>query len=103
MDYYDFDTEVKIVQAHTGISLNEAKKVVKAVRTIREKMPEPYKPGTRAEIMICQGLKAMDGYSKEDLEHIYMDVLATKIGEPKEFLKQFDLIKEIISENYGEM
>jgi gas vesicle protein GvpN len=103
MDYYDFDTEVKIIQAHTGISLNEAEKIVKAVRTIRDKMPDPYKPGTRAEIMISQGLKAMDGYLKEDLEHIYMDVLATKIGEPKEVLKQIGLIKKVLNENDGDV
>jgi len=102
MDYYDFDTELKIVQAHTGVSPHEAKKVVKAVRIIREKMPEPHKPGTRAEIMICQGLRAMDGYSMEDLEQIYMDVLATKMGEPKELLKKSDLIREILSETYGD-
>jgi len=102
MDYYDFDTEVKIVQVHTGISLSEAKKVVEAVRILREKLPEPHKPGTRAEIMICQGLKAMDGYSKNDLEQIYLDVLATKIGSPKELLKKSDLIKEILTETYGD-
>ncbi|KPV63531.1 MAG: AAA domain (dynein-related subfamily) [Candidatus Bathyarchaeota archaeon BA2] len=102
MDYYDFDTEVKIVQAHTGMPLQEAKKVVKAVRILREKLPEPHKPGTRAEIMICQGLNAMDGYSKEDLEQIYMDILATKIGEPKELLKKGGLIREILSETYGD-
>jgi len=102
MDYYDFDTEVKIVQAHTGVSPSEAKKVVNAVRTLREKMPEPHKPGTRAEIMICQGLKAMDGYSKEDLEQIYMDVLATKIAEPKELLEKSDLVREILAETYGD-
>lgn len=84
MDYYNFDTEVKIVQSHTRISLSEAKKVVKAVRIIREKLPEPHKPGTRAEIMICQGLKAMGGYARGDLEQIYIDVLATKIGSPKD-------------------
>jgi gas vesicle protein GvpN len=103
MDYYDFDTEVKIIQAHTGISLNEAEKIVKAVRTIRDKMPDPYKPGTRAEIMISQGLKAMDGYLKEDIENIYMDVLATKIGEPKEVLKQIGLIKKVLNENDGDV
>ncbi|MDI6905075.1 MAG: gas vesicle protein GvpN [Candidatus Bathyarchaeia archaeon] len=102
MDYYDFDTEVKIVQAHTGISLSEAKNVVKVVRTLREKLPEPHKPGTRAEIMICQGLRVMDGYSKEDLEQIYMDVLATKIGEPKELFKKSDLVKAVLSETYGD-
>jgi len=103
MDYYDFDTELKIVQAHTGMSPREAKKVVKAARIIREKMPDPHKPGTRAEIMICQGLRAMDGYSKEDLEQIYMDVLATKIGSPKELLKKTDLINEILNEIYGDV
>jgi len=102
MDYYDLDTEVKIVQAHTSMPLPEAKKVVKVVRTIREKMPVPLKPGTRAEIMVCQGLRAMDGYSKEDLEQIYMDVLATKIGDPKELLKKSDLIRGILTETYGD-
>ena len=103
MDYYDFDTEVKIVRAHTGMSPREAKKVVKAARIIREKMPDPHKPGTRAEIMICQGLRAMDGYSKEDLEQIYMDVLATKIGSQKELLKKTDLINGILNETYGDV
>jgi len=102
MDYYDFDTEVKIVQAHTGIPLHEAKKVVKVVRTLREKLPEPHKPSTRAEIMISQALKAKDGYSKEDLEQIYMDVLATKIGSSKELFKKSDLIQQILSEICGD-
>jgi hypothetical protein len=52
--------------------------------------------------MICQGLRAMDGYSKEDLEQIYMDVLATKIGDPKELLKKSDLIEGILAETYGD-
>lgn len=102
MDYYDFDTEVKIVQAHTRISLPEAKKVVKVVRTIREKLPEPHKPGTRAEIMISQGLKALGNYSSEDFEQVCLDVLATKIGSPRETLKKTDLIKGILNEACGD-
>jgi len=102
MDYYDFDTEIKIVQAHTGMPPQEAEKVVKVVRILREKLAEPHKPGTRAEIMVCQGLRAMDGYSKKDLEQIYMDVLATKIGSPKELFKKSDLIKGILTQTYGD-
>jgi gas vesicle protein GvpN len=103
MDYYDFATEAKIVQAHTRVPLHEAQKIVKVVRMIREKMPEPYKPGTRAEIMICQGLKTIGGnYSKKDLEQICIDVLATKIGDPKELLKKSDLIKAAIKETHGD-
>jgi gas vesicle protein GvpN len=103
MDYYDFDTEVKIVQAHARISLPEAKKVVKVVRSIREKLPESHKPGTRTEIMISQGLKALGSYSNEDFEHICLDVLATKIGSPRETLNKTDLIKGILNEACGDV
>lgn len=102
MDYYDFDTEVKIVQAHSRMSLQEAKKIVYVVRTIREELPDAHKPGTRAEIMISQGLKALGSYSKEDFEQICLDVLATKIGNPRETLKKTQLIKEILSSANGE-
>lgn len=101
MGYYDLDTEVKIVQAHSGMVPAEAKRVVQVVRKLREQMSDPHKPGTRAEIMISQGLRAMNGYSKESLEQIYMDVLATKIGAPGEILKHQDLVRAKISEIYG--
>ena len=97
MDYYNFDTEVKIVQAHAHISLPEAKKVVKVVRAIREKMPESNKPGTRAEIMISQGLKTLGNYSNEDFEQICLDVLAAKIGSPRETLKKNEDIKRMLN------
>jgi len=97
MGYYNFDTEVKIVQAHARISLPEAKKVVKVVRTIREKLPESNKPGTRAEIMISQGLNALGNYSNEDFEHICLDVLATKIGSQRETLKKNEDIKRMLN------
>ncbi len=101
MDYYDFDTEVKIVRAHSHISMVEAKNIVKIVRTLREELPAPHKPGTRAEIMISKGLKAMGKYSKEDFEQICLDVLATKIGNPTEIPKKIDFIKEMLSDAHS--
>jgi nitric oxide reductase NorQ protein len=101
MDYYDFDTELKIVQAHSCISTSEAKKVVTIVRTIREKLPEPLKPGTRSEIMISQGLNALGSYSDEDFEQLCLDVLATKIDNPNNTLKKIDFIKGILNEVCG--
>jgi gas vesicle protein GvpN len=98
MDYYDFDTEVKIVRAHSHISSLEAKNIVKIVRKLREKLPGPHKPGTRTEIMISKGLKALGSYSKEEFEQICIDVLATKIGNPMETLNKTNLIREILSE-----
>jgi hypothetical protein len=53
--------------------------------------------------MIGHGLKTIgDNYSQEDLEQICIDVLATKIGYPKELLKQSDLIKATIHEIHGD-
>jgi len=100
MDYYDFETEMKIVQAHTAVPVREAEKVVSIVRTIREKVPEPYKPGTRAEIMICRGLNAIQSRSREDFEQICIDVLATKMSEPKDVPNQINFIKQIVSQNH---
>jgi hypothetical protein len=53
--------------------------------------------------MICQGLKALGrNCSKESIEQIYMDVLATKIGGQRELLKKSDLIRTVIKEAYGD-
>jgi gas vesicle protein GvpN len=101
MDYFDFDTEVKIVQTQGHIPLQEAKRVVRAVRKIREKMPPARKPGTRAEVMISRGLKALESSTKDDVEQLYIDVLATKIGSPKENSNQCNLIKEVVRETYN--
>jgi gas vesicle protein GvpN len=100
MDFYDFETEVKIVQAHSHISFARARKIVEIVRTIRDELPDAHKPGTRAEIMISQGLKALGTYSKEDFEQICLDVLATKIGNPKETLNKTRFVKEILKDSY---
>ena len=103
MDYYDFDTEVRIVQAHSHISLPEAKRIVKIVRAIRGKLPEPDKPSTRSEVMISQGLKTLGNYSKEDFEHICLDVLASKIGNPRETSNKTNLLKEALNGAYPDV
>lgn len=102
MDYYDSDTEVKIVRKHTGVPAAETKKIVKAVRTIRDKMPEVSKPGTRASIMIGHGLRAAGDFSMEDLQQIYLDVMASKIGGQVEFSKKNAIIEEVLRGVYGD-
>lgn len=98
MDFYDFDTEVEIVKAHTGISTKEAKNIVKVIRGLREKLPEDEKPGTRACIMIGHGLKASNGYKKEDFEQLFVDILATKTKGQKDLKEKYKLIKSVVKE-----
>ncbi len=93
MDFYDFDTEVKIVMAHTGIAQDKAEEIVSNVRGIRGKLPEGEKLGTRACIMIAKALKASGSYKKEDFGVACMDVMASKIKSSADLYEKYKLIK----------
>ncbi len=93
MDYYNFDTEVKIVEAHSKLPLNAAKEVVKAVRGLRAKLPEAERPGTRAAIMAGQAIKES---GKSDLEQILTDILVTKTRGYSDLSNKLRMIKNVI-------
>lgn len=101
MDYYDIETEVGIVLRHTGLPDSKAKEIVRAVREIRERVPPESKPGTRAMIMIGQGLRAFTNPGPEDIKQVYLDVLSSKIGEHDSASKYASVIEEILNEAYG--
>ena len=98
MDFYDFKTEVEVVKAHTGVSTEEAEKIVKVIRALRDKLPDVQKPGTRACIMIGHGLKAFDGYTKKDFEQLCVDIVTTKTRSPEDLAEKMKLIKAAIKE-----
>jgi gas vesicle protein GvpN len=83
-DYYGYDTEVKIVEEHTGIAVELAKRVVSVVRDIRGKLPDAQKPGTRACIMIAKGLMTLNGRNNIGLEQLCIDVIASKTSSPRD-------------------
>jgi len=98
MDYYDFDTEVKIVRAHTNASEDEAREIVRVVRELRKKLPDAERPGTRACIMVGQGLEVLNGQDNgADVEQLYLDVLATKVTGPDDLSKKEKLVKGILN------
>ncbi|MCE8426120.1 MAG: gas vesicle protein GvpN [Candidatus Methanoperedens sp.] len=96
MDYYSFDTEVSIVNAHTGVPDNDARRIVSVVRSLREKLPDTQKPGTRACIMIGEGLKALNGQGRMNFEQICIDVMATKTRSSMELIEKQTFVKEAI-------
>jgi len=95
MDYYGFDTEVKVVRGHTGISTSKAEEIVGAVRSLRDALPDAQKPGTRACIMIAQGLNALNGQC--DFEQLCLDVMIAKTSTSVELVEKQQLIKDAIS------
>jgi gas vesicle protein GvpN len=96
MDYYSYNTEVKIVQAHTDLPVHDVKKIVSVVTSLREKLPDAQKPGTRACIMIGKGLAASNGSNNADFEQICIDVIANKTCSPTDLLEKQQLVKEAI-------
>jgi len=93
MDFYDFDTEVKIVEAHSKVSSKVAKKIVKSVRALRAKLPEAGRPGTRAAIMAAQAIKASDSW---DLKQILTDIIVTKTKGSADLSKKLTIIERAI-------
>lgn len=101
MDFYDFETEVKIVLAHTNIPRKIAERVVKVVRGLREIVKKGSdaieKPGTRACIMIAQGLEVLGRYGSEDVERICVDVLTSKTRGPVDQVEMRSRVKEVVA------
>lgn len=96
MDYYSLDTEVKIVHAHTGLPVHDARKIVSVVRAIRERLPDAQKPGTRACIMIGKGLAALNGQNV-NFEQLCIDVIAAKTCSPVDLLEKLGLVKDALA------
>ncbi|MDW7731379.1 MAG: gas vesicle protein GvpN [Methanolobus sp.] len=97
MDYYSFDTELKIVNAHTGLPRHEVKKIVNVVRSLRDKLPDAQKPGTRTGIMMGKGLAALKGSDNIDFEQLCVDVMAAKTCSQYDMLEKQALVKDVLS------
>ncbi len=95
MDFYDPETEVEITTAHSGVSDADARRIVEIIRKIREKLPDAEKPGTRACIMVAQGLMVL-GDGEKRLEELVLDILATKVKGPVDLVNKQRLVKEVI-------
>jgi MoxR-like ATPase len=111
MDYYTMETEIKIVQAHTGLpedeatkivqshtglSEEEAAKIVNVVRVIRDKLPDAQKPGTRACIMIGKAIAALNESNTINIEQLYFDVMSAKTSSTLDMLEKQNLVRETI-------
>ncbi|MBL7148083.1 MAG: gas vesicle protein GvpN [Nanoarchaeota archaeon] len=100
MDYYNEDTETKIVQAHSKISTDKAAQVVKLIRSLRTQLQGAEKPGTRPAIMIAQGLNSINGVEKEVynkyFEKLCVCAIASKFEGLDALSKKANLVREQI-------
>lgn len=104
MDFYDFDTEVEIVKAHTGISADVAKKIVTAIGRLRDKLEDAQKPGIRSSIMVARGIQTLNGNSHDttNIERMFLDVLTSKTQGPREISEKHKMVTEITKELFSQ-
>jgi len=98
-DYYGRETEVQIVMEHTGISRGRAERIVNVVRSIRERLADPQKPGTRACIMIAKGLQTMKGQGSFNFEQLCIDVIANKTSSPEDMEEKKKLVLDSMAQS----
>ena len=96
-DYYGYETEVRIVVEHTGITLDKAEKIVNVVRSIRDKSSDAQKPGTRACIMIAKGMAAMKDHQNIDFKQLCIDVIASKTNSPADMEEKKKLVLDLVA------
>jgi gas vesicle protein GvpN len=84
MGYYDEDTEAEITHARSGVRYDEARKIVRVVRRLRESGFCETAPTLRSSIIIARTAKNGDGGFREDLlRQVCIDVLSPKIVKAK--------------------
>jgi len=101
-DYYGHETEVQIIIEHTGISRDQANRIARVVRYMRDQLPDAQKPGTRACIMIAKALKLQEdaalGHGCINFEQLCIDVIANKTSSPKDMMEKKMLVLESIAQ-----
>ncbi len=95
MDYYDRETEIGIVMAHTQLEKREASAVVDIVRKVREKLPVEEKIGTRAGVMIAQMLKTANKFDKQSIKTLLGDIITSKTKSREDLLSKAKILNNI--------
>lgn len=93
MDYYDKETEAKILTIHSGIKEEHALLIVDILRALRQKSPEEESVGTRAGVMVAQALKQTGEYDKQLIKRLLADVITSKTKNIEHFNQKMKLLE----------
>lgn len=82
LGHYDRDTEIKICEVRSGVSHQDAEKIVDIVRSFRETRKDKNSPTIRAAVMIGKVLKLCKAKAKafdQSFERACFDVLSSEM------------------------
>ncbi len=95
MDYYDQETETKIIASQAKIKEKEAYAITTLLRSLREKLPTESCLGTRAGIMVAQAMDATNEFDKPVIKQLLAEVLTSKTKNLLHYKEQMKIIKEL--------
>ena len=93
MDYYDQETETKIIARQSGIKEEEARVITTLLQSLREKLPKESGLGTRAGVMVAQAVSLTNGGDKSAIKQLLGEVLTSKTKSLSHFKEQMKIIK----------
>ncbi len=100
LDHFDFETELRITQAKSELSLEDTEKIVKVVRGLRESGKTEFDPTIRGSIMIAKTLATLNSVPTKDNEMyrlICQDILTSETSRIGSKTNQ-ERVKTIVNE-----
>ena len=102
LDYFDYETELMITHAKSGMMLDDAEKIVKIVRGLRESGKTEIDPTIRGSIMIAKTLNVLHARpdkNNEQFKKVCQDILTSetsRVGSKTNQEKVRAIVKELI-------
>ncbi len=102
LDYFDYETELMITHSKSGMSLDDAEKIVKIVRGLRESGKTEFDPTIRGSIMIAKTLNVLNARPdrlNEQFKKVCQDILTSetsRVGSKTNQEKVRGIVNELI-------
>ncbi len=106
IDHFDYETELQIVMAKSQLSWEDAEKIVKIVRGLRDSGKTEFDPTIRGSIMIAKTMSTLEttpSESKELFAQICQDILTSetsRIGSKTNQERVRVIVNELIQQYY---
>jgi len=95
MDYYDQETETKIIARQANIPEKEARVITTLLQSLREKLPQENCLGTRAGVMVAQAIQLTNNFDKLNVKQSLGEVLTSKTKSLSHFKEQMKIIRKL--------
>ncbi len=81
LDYFDYETELRVTHAKSELTLEDSEKIVQVVRGLRESGKTEFDPTVRGSIMIARTLHIMQvrpEKTNDAVRKVFQDILTSE-------------------------